>query len=107
MRRPFAVVLIVGVLAATAEATEIREPTPMQTVSGSIHAASAPSNVPWPEMLFTIGIPRSASRRATFRSSPARTVEAGRAKMMPSGVGNSRSAQNIWFGGGGTDGETP
>ena len=50
--------------------------------------------------------PKSASRRATQRSSPARTVEAGRARMTPAGVINMRSAQNIWLGEGVSAGST-
>ena len=51
-------------------------------------------------------MPSAASLRATWRSSPARTVDAGRARMAPCGVITSRSAQNIRFGGQGWSGST-
>ena len=95
-------------IAATwaAPAALVRRPVASRTVSGSSHMASAPSNVPPPRMARRIGTPSSASRRATRRSSPARTVEAGRPRIAPSGVMNSRSATNIKLGGAAPGGST-
>ncbi len=78
----------------------VRMPLARIMVSGLIQQASAPSNTPFPLMQRRSGMPRMANFWATNISSPARTEEAGRARMAPSGVMKKRSAMNIWFGGG-------
>jgi len=55
----------------------------------------SPSKTPLPRTQRKIGIPNSASFCATNRSSPARTVDAGRATIAPSGVMKNKSAKNI------------
>ncbi len=57
----------------------------MTAVPESSHIRSAPSKVAVPVKVFRIGIPIVPNVRATHRSSPARTVEAGRARMAPWG----------------------
>ncbi|MEJ2218318.1 MAG: hypothetical protein P8099_17060 [Gemmatimonadota bacterium] len=95
-------------MAATcaAPASFVRRLRPSNTVPGSSHNASAPSNVPVPATVRRIGTPSSASRRATHRTSPARTGEAGRPTMTPSGVASIVSATKTWLGGGGSHGST-
>ena len=81
-----------------AAASLVRKPRPRIAVVRSIHIRSAPSKTASPVSVRRIGTPAPASAAATATSSPARTVEAGRARIAPCGVLNSRSAQNIWLG---------
>ena len=85
---------------------EVEGPVAIMTVFGFSHAASAPSKAPLPCTVLRIGMPSAASLAATKRSSPARTVDAGRPTIAPSGVMNIRSATKIVFGGGTSAGST-